>query len=138
MNRAETHSARILCVTVACFSTGMLACSSPPKQNDAPTPAAAQTQQAQPQRYDLKGKVVSIDKAGKMVTVDHGDIPGFMGAMTMPYRVRDQHLLDNLAPGDQVTAKVVSGGGEMWCRSASLRPRYDSSRFWKFWPICRC
>ena len=114
MNRAETHSARILCVTVACFSTGMLACSSPPKQNDAPTPAAAQTQQAQPQRYDLKGKVVSIDKAGKMVTVDHGDIPGFMGAMTMPYRVRDQHLLDNLAPGDQVTAKVVSGGGEIW------------------------
>jgi protein SCO1/2 len=114
MNRAETQSAWILCVTVAWLSIGLMACSSPPKQNDTQTPAAAQPQQTQPQRYDLKGKVVSIDKARKMVTVDHGDIPGFMGAMTMPYAVRDQQLLDNLAPGDQITAKVVAGGGEVW------------------------
>jgi protein SCO1/2 len=114
MKRAETLS-----VAIACCSIGLIACSSPPRQNDAQTPAPAQSQpqeqpQSQLQRYDLKGKVVSIDKPGKNVTVDHGDIPGFMGAMTMPYPVKDQHLLDNLAPGDQVTAKVVSGSGEVW------------------------
>jgi Cu/Ag efflux protein CusF len=125
MNRTGRHSARILSVAVACFSIGLMACSSPPKQNDAQTPAAVQPpaaaqsqqtqpQQAQPQRYDLKGKVVSIDKSGKNVTVDHGDIPGFMGAMTMPYPVKDEHLLDNLSPGDQITAKVVSTGGDVW------------------------
>jgi len=102
-------------MTVAWGSIGVMACSSPPpKQNDAPPPAAAQPQQTQPQRYDLKGKVVSIDKSGKMLTVDHGDIPGFMGAMTMPYPVKDLHLLDNLSPGDQITAKVVSAGGDVW------------------------
>lgn len=117
MNRTGRHTARILSMTFAWFSIGAIACSSPPKQNDAPPPAAAQppqAQQTQPQRYDLKGKVVSVDKSGKMLTVDHGDIPGFMGAMTMPYPVKDPHLLDNLSPGDQITAKVVSAGGDVW------------------------
>jgi protein SCO1/2 len=117
MKRTGRHAARILSATVAGFSIGLMACSSPPKQSDAPPPAAAQppqSQQMQPQRYDLKGKVVSIDKSGKMVTVDHGDIPGFMGAMTMPYPVKDSHLLDNLSPGDQITAKVVSASGDVW------------------------
>ena len=125
MNSTVRRQAQILSVTIASVSIGLMACSSPPKQNDAPTPAAAQPQQAQPpqaqappqaqpQRYDLKGKVVSIDKPGKKTTVDAEDIPGFMGAMTMPYPVRDEHLLDNLSPGDQITAKVVSTGGDFW------------------------
>jgi Cu/Ag efflux protein CusF len=119
MKSTGRHAARILSAMVAGFSIGLMACSSPPKQSDAPPPAAAQpaaaqAQQTQPQRYDLKGKVVSVDKSGKMVTVDHGDIPGFMGAMTMPYPVKDSHLLDNLSPGDQITAKVVSASGDVW------------------------
>jgi Cu/Ag efflux protein CusF len=53
-------------------------------------------------------------ESGKNLTVDHEDIPGFMGAMKLAYPVKDEHLLDNLSPGDQVTAKVVSGRGEVW------------------------
>ena len=88
-------------------------CSSPPAQNE------PQAQQAQPteqktERHELQGKVVSIDKAGKSVTVDHQEIPGFMGAMTMPYPVKDERLLDNLSPGDQVDAQVVADSASMW------------------------
>ena len=57
---------------------------------------------------------MSIDNSGKTLTVDHEAIPGFMGAMTMAYPVKDVHLLDHLSPGDQATAKVVSSGGEIW------------------------
>jgi Cu/Ag efflux protein CusF len=34
-----------------------------------------------------------------------------MGAMTMAYLVKDERALDNLSPGDHVTAKIVSSGG---------------------------
>ncbi len=84
-------------------------------QAPAQTPAEAQAPaDGQPQRYDLRGKVVSVDKAKKSLTVDHEVIPGFMGAMTMPYAVKDEHLLDNLKPGEQVTAKVVATSDEYW------------------------
>jgi Cu/Ag efflux protein CusF len=114
MARARTHANLMVSVTIATLCSGFLACSSPPQQSDAPASPPAQSQQTEPQRYDLKGKVVSIDKAGKKLTVDHEAIPGFMGAMTMAYPVKDEHLLDNLSPGDQVTAKVVSTSGAFW------------------------
>jgi protein SCO1/2 len=112
MKRARTHRTLMVPVAIAAMSLGVVACSSPPKQSDPQPPA--QSTRAEPQRYDLKGTVVSVDKSGKKLTVDHEAIPGFMGAMTMPYPVKDEHLLDNLAPGDDVTAKVVSGNGEFW------------------------
>jgi protein SCO1 len=111
MNKG-TRVTSMFSVTLAVLCLGLAACSSPePSQAQTPAPAAA-AQTAQ--RYDLKGKVVAVDKIGKKLTVDHEAIPGFMGAMTMPYPVKDEHLLDNLSPGDQVTAKVVSSGGEIW------------------------
>jgi Cu/Ag efflux protein CusF len=112
MNRTGTRSALPLPLAMTALFLGLVACSSQPK------PAEGQTQRQSPQtqlqRYDLKGKVVSVDKSGKKLTVDHEAIPGFMGAMTMPYPVKDEHLLDNLSPGDHVTATVVSGVGEFW------------------------
>jgi Cu/Ag efflux protein CusF len=119
MSSLETRAPRVRSVTAVGLCLGLMACSSSPKQGDAQTPPPAQAQQTQPQqtqpqRYDLKGKVVSIDAAGKKLTVDGEAIPGFMSAMTMGYPVKDGHLLDNLSPGDQVTAKVVSTGGDFW------------------------
>jgi protein SCO1/2 len=58
-------------------------------------------------RYHLKGTVVQIDKAQQHLVIDHGDIPGFMAAMTMPYPVADAKTLDMVSVGDQVTADVV-------------------------------
>ena len=37
------------------------------------------------QRYEVKGKVVSADKAGHQVTIAHEEIKGYMEAMTMPF-----------------------------------------------------
>ena len=66
------------------------------------------------QKFDMKGKILSIDKPGKQLTVDHEAIPNFMGAMAMPYTVKDDHALEAVAVGDQITAKVVSTGTGYW------------------------
>lgn len=65
---------------------------------------------ADEKRYELKGKVVSIDKRGATVTIAHDEIPGYMEAMTMPFMLKDEYLLDQMAAGDRVTATLVVEG----------------------------
>ncbi len=75
-----------------------------------------QEQQPQgPRRYSLHGRVVSINKEdNRQLTVEHGNIPGFMMAMTMPYTVKDPAVLDTLSPDDEITADVVVNGDDVW------------------------
>jgi protein SCO1/2 len=63
--------------------------------------------QSSVKHYKLKGKVVSVDKQSKMVNVDSETIPGFMDAMTMPYKVKPESELDKLHPGDVITADLI-------------------------------
>ena len=100
-------------IAAVSLSLGLIGCASPVQEKAAPAQAAPQPAQAE-QRYDLKGKVVAVDKSGKRLRVDHEAIPGFMGAMTMGYAVKDEHLLENLSVGQQIAAKVVSGSGGLW------------------------
>jgi protein SCO1/2 len=60
-------------------------------------------------RYPLQGEVVAKNALTNEITVNHGDIPGFMGAMTMPYRVKDSALIQAVQPGDKIAAEVVLG-----------------------------
>ena len=57
--------------------------------------------------YTLRGKVVSTNLSTGEVTVNHEAIPGFMGAMTMPYKVKDSNILSELHPGDVITADLL-------------------------------
>jgi len=57
--------------------------------------------------YKLRGKVVSTNSATGEVTVNHEAIPGFMDAMTMPYKLKDPSILSELHPGDTITADVL-------------------------------
>ncbi len=57
--------------------------------------------------YHLRGKVVSTDTATGEVTLNHEAIPGFMDAMTMPYKLKDPGILSELHPGDTITADVL-------------------------------
>ena len=107
----------------------LMACGSPASQNDAPPPPQAQPQapppqapppQAQDKQYDLKGKVVGVDKEVKTVAVDGEEIPGFMGAMTMSYPIKDERLLETLRPGDQITAKVIASASEYWLENVAV------------------
>lgn len=59
------------------------------------------------QRYELKGKIVSFNKAQQQVVVQHEEVPGFMEAMTMPFTLREDHAFDVMRAGDQIQATLV-------------------------------
>jgi protein SCO1/2 len=62
---------------------------------------------AGPKVYKLRGKVVLTDAASGRVTLNHDAIPGFMDAMTMPYKLKDASVLSELHPGDAIAADVL-------------------------------
>jgi mono/diheme cytochrome c family protein len=49
-----------------------------------------------------EGKVIAVVPATEQLVVEHGEIQGFMEAMTMGYKVHPPSLLDKLTAGDMV------------------------------------
>ncbi len=64
---------------------------------------------AQPEekRYPIQAEVVAVDLPRKLLIVKHGEIPGFMPAMTMSYVIAVPKEAASLAPGDKITADLV-------------------------------
>jgi protein SCO1 len=57
--------------------------------------------------YPVQAEVISVDLPKSLIIVKHGDIPGLMPAMTMQYAVADPRQIENLQPGDKITADLV-------------------------------
>jgi protein SCO1/2 len=74
--------------------------------------ATACSRSAPTRQYELRGQILDVKPETKEVLVKHGDIPGFMPAMTMPYRVEDPKVLAGKEPGDLITATLVVGETE--------------------------
>jgi protein SCO1/2 len=93
----------------------LLAC-----RREAPAPAAA--------RHPLKGKAVAVDPARRAITVAHGDIPGFMPAMTMEFVVleKDAPLLEQVSPGDEITATLVVPDSRYWLEDLVVVKRSEA------------
>jgi protein SCO1/2 len=88
------------------------------KKEPPPSPSTEQ------KRYQVRGKVISVEKADKMVVLAHEDIPGFMEAMTMGFKLRDPRDLDRLQRGDRVEATLVLQGMESWLETLFItRPQ---------------
>ena len=77
--------------------------------------------QTEVKKYKLTGKVVSIDKQAKEANIDAEAIPGFMGAMTMPYQVKPESELDRLSAGDIIGADVVMQNGSYWLENVTIK-----------------
>ena len=93
----------ILCAVLLMFAVSLLGgCKQQSATNPTTTSSAVKT-------YHLRGKIVSIDAASGVVTVDHEAIPGFMDAMTMPYKLKDANVAKQLHSGDSITATVLVG-----------------------------
>jgi protein SCO1 len=57
-------------------------------------------------QYDLKGQILAVNRDKQEILVKHEEIPGFMMAMTMPYKVRSASMLENIGAGDLITARL--------------------------------
>ena len=73
--------------------------------------------------YELSGQVLAVDRARREITVQHGDIRGFMPGMTMPFKVKDESLLEGRAPGDLITATLVVKDSEGYLSSITMTGR---------------
>lgn len=75
---------------------------------------------ANEKRYPLKGQVVAVDKTDRTATIKHEDIPGYMPAMTMPFKIKNDADLEMLKPGDQVTAQLVVDDLSSWIEITAI------------------
>jgi protein SCO1 len=94
MQRSSPVSYYVVLVCSLIFLQGCR--SQPPAAEEQPSGAS----------YQLRGIVVSSDAAKGLVTIDAEAIPGFMGAMTMPYKLAQPGVATELHPGDHVTARL--------------------------------
>jgi len=67
----------------------------------------ATTAPAEAKRYDLKGKVVSVDRERKRATIEHEAVVGYMDAMTMEFPIHEDWVWDDLTPGSEIRAELV-------------------------------
>lgn len=81
--------------------------------------ASSSTKPAQPprpppavQRYQFRGKVISVERELRQVTVEHEEIKGYMGAMTMPFPLNDKKALSRIKKDDRIEATLVVGGSK--------------------------
>jgi len=70
--------------------------------------------------FPLRGKVVSVDTAKLQVLISHEEIPNYMMAMTMPFKVKDPALLSELEPGDSVQGTLAVSRIESWLENLSI------------------
>jgi|SRR5437870_4651448 Cu(I)/Ag(I) efflux system periplasmic protein CusF len=71
----------------------------PPEQ---PRHEAQQSAQTERKTVVAEGKVVATVPNASQIVVEHGEIKGFMEAMTMGYRIDPPSLLEGLKFGDKV------------------------------------
>ena len=71
-------------------------------------------------RYDLKGKVVAVNKSERTATIAHEDIKGYMPAMTMPFKIKNDADLEMVKAGDQVTGTLVVDDVSSWVEISAI------------------
>ena len=71
------------------------------------------------EQFNVKGKVVALDREKQTVTLDHQDIPGLMKAMTMRFRVKDPEVIAGIKEGDDVQGELTVEEGDYIIRQLS-------------------
>jgi Cu/Ag efflux protein CusF len=62
-----------------------------------------------PKLVTAEGKVIALVGETQEIVVEHGEIKGFMDAMTMGYKVSPASLLNTVKPGDRIRFTIDTG-----------------------------
>jgi len=63
---------------------------------------------------------VAVDKTDRTATIAHEDIVGYMPAMTMPFKIKNDADLEMVKPGDQVTGTLVVDDLSSWVEITAI------------------
>jgi protein SCO1/2 len=69
---------------------------------------------ANAKRYEMRGTIVSFNKAQEQVVISHEEIKGYMEAMTMPYTLHEPTAFDVMKAGDKIQTTLVVDGDRSW------------------------
>jgi protein SCO1/2 len=119
----------------ACAVLGLSACSRPDAAKAETAKPAAAAPAAAVTTYPLTGEILAVDTARHVLIVKHGEIKGYMPAMTMEFavsaadaaaarpgqRIRadlipskdGDFMLDKIWPDDQVSADTIAAGARV-------------------------
>jgi Cu/Ag efflux protein CusF len=59
--------------------------------------------------HTLRGKVEAVDASAKSLTVNHGNVEGWMNGMTMKYKIDNSDIFNSVKTGDTIEATVFDG-----------------------------
>jgi protein SCO1/2 len=79
----------------------------------------------QPTRYTVHGVVREVDAGQNVVIIANEAVPGYMDAMTMPFKVKDPAILDGLKPNQPVIFSLVASPTDAYIEKiepASIKP----------------
>jgi protein SCO1/2 len=68
-------------------------------------PAGGSTTLSSQKSFPVRGKIIATDATH--VVLDHEAVPGLMDAMTMSYKLKDPSIVNELHPGDRITATIL-------------------------------
>jgi protein SCO1 len=58
-------------------------------------------------RYPFTGRVISVDPKAQSANIDGDLVQGFMEPMAMSYKIKPPSMLNQLSPGDSISAEIV-------------------------------
>lgn len=70
--------------------------------------------------YPLRGEVIKTMPREQSIMIAHEEIPNFMKAMIMPFKVKDTTFLSMVQPGDSVLATLAVSQTESWLSTISV------------------
>ncbi len=97
----------------ACALMAVLALAGCAKREAAKEAAAKEAAQPAEKRYPLKGEIVSVKAAERVLVIHHQAIPDYMPEMTMEFRV-GQGDAANAKPGQRIRGEMFMRNGELW------------------------
>jgi Cu/Ag efflux protein CusF len=65
-------------------------------------------------RFSIHGEVMRLDPDGKLATIRHQKIEGYMDAMTMTFPVKDAQEFGALQVGNCIDGTVFVQGDNLW------------------------
>lgn len=99
MNSSRLFPRSIFLIALSFFLFAATSCSRRPEEG---------------KRYELKGQVISVDRAKGEVKIKHEDVKGYMPGMTMDFPLRDEDALKTVESGDGIQATLVVTDDAYW------------------------
>lgn len=96
----DARDARGRTLAAVALTLLLLAGCSKPAQQQTGTPASSA------RRYTISGQILVVNTATQSLSIKHGDIVGYMPAMTMTFRVSRPDLMNGRVPGELMTGTL--------------------------------